>query len=254
MIQSLVGRAGKALSRSLASHCGVRIVRATTRMPPDCDPVSARIVDTVMGGTMASRERVYAMVEAVRHVSRHSVEGAIVECGVWKGGCMQSAAMAIIEEEVAPRALFLFDTFAGMSPPSEYDVSASGVHASVALARADVSSRTWAVASVDEVRDRLSWTNYPDEHIHLIQGRVEDTIPEFAPEKIAVLRLDTDWYESTKHELKHLYPRLVSGGVLLLDDYGGWLGARKAVDEFLKDTGERLMMVRTDEGRIAVKP
>jgi hypothetical protein len=87
-----------------------------------------------------------------------------------------------------------------------------------------------------------------------VKGKVEDTIPGHAPEQIAILRLDTDWYESTRHELEHLYPRLSSGGVLLLDDYGYWEGAREAVDEFLAQTGERLLLTRMASGRLAVKP
>ncbi|MFC7470447.1 TylF/MycF/NovP-related O-methyltransferase [Actinomadura keratinilytica] len=95
---------------------------------------------------------------------------------------------------------------------------------------------------------------YPKERLHYVQGLVEKTVPAEAPEQISVLRLDTDWYASTRHELEHLYPRLVSGGVLLIDDYGYWQGSRRAVDEFLEATGERLLLLRMDEGRIAVKP
>jgi hypothetical protein len=74
------------------------------------------------------------------------------------------------------------------------------------------------------------------------------------PEQIAVLRLDTDFYESTRHELRHLYPRLVHGGVLIIDDYGHWAGARKAVDEYIAEEGIRLLLNRIDyTGRIAIK-
>ena len=104
------------------------------------------------------------------------------------------------------------------------------------------------------MRDGFAQVPYPAERVHFVKGRVEDTIPEGAPERIAILRLDTDWYESTRHELEHLYPRLVSGGVLLLDDYGYWEGARQAVDEWLAATGERLLLTRMASGRIAVKP
>jgi O-methyltransferase len=95
---------------------------------------------------------------------------------------------------------------------------------------------------------------YPPERVHLIPGLVEDTVPAQAPTQIAILRLDTDWYASTKHELQTLYPRLSPGGVLLIDDYGYWLGSRQAVDEYLAETGARLLLLRIDEGRIAVKP
>jgi O-methyltransferase len=97
-------------------------------------------------------------------------------------------------------------------------------------------------------------TGYPRERVHLHPGLVEETIPEHAPERIALLRLDTDWYESTRHELEHLYDRVPSGGVVLLDDYGYWQGAREAVDEFLERSGERLLLAPMGSGRLAVKP
>lgn len=83
---------------------------------------------------------------------------------------------------------------------------------------------------------------------------VEDTVPADAPDTISILRLDTDWYTSTRHELTHLYPRLSSGGVLIIDDYGYWQGSRTAVEEFLAETGARLLLTRISAGRLAVKP
>lgn len=104
------------------------------------------------------------------------------------------------------------------------------------------------------MRAGLEQIPYPTERIHFVKGLVQDTVPVQAPERIAILRLDTDWYASTKHELTTLYPRLSPGGVLLIDDYGWWQGSRQAVDEFLRETGARLLLLRMDEGRIAVKP
>ena len=98
-------------------------------------------------------------------------------------------------------------------------------------------------------------TGYPEEKIHFVQGRVEETIPASAPDSISLLRLDTDWYESTKHELVHLFPRLSPSGVIIIDDYGHWKGCRKAVDEYF-DTGDhpQLLLNRVDYScRIAVK-
>ena len=110
-------------------------------------------------------------------------------------------------------------------------------------------------AGFDEVRRNLASTGYPSDRLHFIRGRVEDTIPASAPESIALLRLDTDWYESTRHELTHLYPRLVRGGVLIIDDYGHWQGARQATDEYFSVLGSPVLLHRIDyTGRIAVKP
>jgi O-methyltransferase len=122
------------------------------------------------------------------------------------------------------------------------------------LQESDRSSSVWAVAGLDDVRDGMSRIGYPAERIHFHPGLVEETIPEHAPEQIAILRLDTDWYESTRHELEHLYDRVPSGGVIVLDDYGYWQGAGEAVDEFLARTGARLLLAPMASGRIAVKP
>jgi hypothetical protein len=143
-----------------------------------------------------------------------------------------------------------------MPPPSERDVRRGDGRAAAELLEAQPreTSKVWAVATLEDVQEGFAQVPYPAERVHFVKGRVEDTIPAAAPERIAILRLDTDWYESTRHELEHLYPRLASGGVLLLDDYGYWEGAREAVDEFLATTGERLLLTRMASGRIAVKP
>jgi hypothetical protein len=115
-------------------------------------------------------------------------------------------------------------------------------------------SRLWAVASKEDVLEGLATLPYPQDRFHLVEGPVEETIPEAAPETIALLRLDTDWYESTRHELIHLYPRLQPGGVLIIDDYGTWQGSKEATDEWLAELGEPLLLLRAGRSRIAVKP
>ena len=112
----------------------------------------------------------------------------------------------------------------------------------------------WAIASLEDVQAGMAETGYPAERVHFHQGLVEDTIPAQAPEQIAILRLDTDWYASTRHELDHLYDRVPSGGVILIDDYGYWQGAQEAVDEFLERTGRALLLLPMASGRITVKP
>src|SRR5258708_26632447 len=112
----------------------------------------------------------------------------------------------------------------------------------------------WGVAPRAHVEDNLRRTGYPMDRLRLVEGNVLTTIPEEAPERIALLRLDTDWYRSTSHELHHLYPRLARGGVLLVDDYGYWRGARKATDEYLATLPTPPLLNRIDfTGRIGVK-
>jgi hypothetical protein len=226
------------------------------QLPGDFDEGAKEIIRAVREWTMTGNAKLFALIQAVRYVVRHDIPGDFVECGVWRGGSSQAAARTFIESGDTERDLYLFDTFEGMPPPSALDVRHDGRSADelMAAARSRQKSMVWAMASLDDVRDGFSKVPYPPEQVHFIEGKVEDTIPEGAPEQIAILRLDTDWYESTRHELEHLYSRLSPGGVLILDDYGYWQGARQAVDEFLEETGERLLLTRMASGRIAVKP
>ena len=223
-------------------------------LPPDIDDDARAIIETVSPFSMTSPERLLALRDAVRHVCRHGIEGDIVECGVWRGGSMMAAALTLLECG-ARRQIHLFDTFEGMPPPAAADRDLTGVSAATLLAAEQrESGDTWAFSPLDQVRANLRSTGYPAELVRFVPGRVEETIPEAAPERIAVLRLDTDWYESTRHELEHLYPRLAVGGVLIVDDYGHWQGARRAVDEYLAASGARLLLSRIDyTGRMAVK-
>jgi len=220
----------------------------------DYDQAAKETILAVRRRTMTSSEKLFGLVSAVRHVVRHDIPGDIVECGVWRGGSMQAVARTLREAGVVDRELYLFDTFEGMTPPSEADRRIDGRSAASMLAESKPTAPVWAAASLEDVRAGMAEVGYPADRVHYVKGRVEDTLPREAPERIAILRLDTDWYESTRHELQHLYPRLSSGGILIIDDYGWWQGARQAVDEFLEETGERLLLLRLDRGRIAVKP
>ena len=232
----------------------LRPARRGRRLPADFDAATAAICTAVAPFTMTSPERIAALVEAVRYVVRHRIPGDIVECGVWRGGSMMAAARTLLDLD-AERRLQLFDTFDGMSPPTAVDRDRSGASAAALLAASDPStSSVWARSPLDEVRRNLLATGYPADRVRFVVGRVEDTLPDQAPESIAILRLDTDWYASTRHELVHLFPRLAVGGVLLIDDYGHWQGARQAVDEYLAETGARLFLQRIDvTGRLAIK-
>ncbi|MFD8731589.1 MULTISPECIES: TylF/MycF/NovP-related O-methyltransferase [unclassified Streptomyces] len=222
--------------------------------PEDYDDEARDIIRAVKPYSMTSPERLNAFILATRYIARHDIPGSIVECGVWRGGSMQACARTLLSVGETERELYLFDTYEGMTPPTAEDLRRDGRPAQELLDAQGKDRPIWAVASLEDVQAGFENVPYPKERVHYVQGRVEDTVPEQAPEQIAILRLDTDWYASTKHELEHLYSRLVSGGVLLIDDYGYWQGSRQAVDEFLDKTGERLLLLRMDEGRIAVKP
>jgi hypothetical protein len=183
--------------------------------------------------TMTSPERVAALCQSIAYLEAQRIPGAVVECGVWKGGSMMAAALALLSLDSTHRELYLFDTFAGMPPPVSVDRDLHGRSAADWLVDpAPLADFVRAKCSLDEVRLAMRQTRYPAEKIVFVPGRVEETLPAHAPEPIALLRFDTDWYESTAHELKHLWPRLVTGGVLIIDDYGHWQGAQRAVDEY----------------------
>jgi hypothetical protein len=205
---------------------------------------------------MTSVERMFALYQAVEYIEAAGVPGDIVECGVWRGGSSRLAALKLRALDSFDRTLHLFDTFEGMPPPGEVDVQHSTRETAAQILnrgeRLEDVNNEWAYAPLGGVRRTMSETGYP--LVRFIQGKVEETLPGSAPAQIALLRLDTDWYESTRHELEHLYPRLVDGGVLIIDDYGYWDGARKAVDEYFGEAGRSILLNRIDDtGRIALK-
>lgn len=206
-----------------------------------------------------SLHRVDALVGAIRYLEAGDVPGAFVECGVWRGGSVVAMIRALQSLGSAERDIYLFDTFCGMSQLpgySEHDISFRGEKADDLFNSpgSEKKAEYWSV-SLEMVRKTVMSTSYPPDKLHFIQGMVEETLPQRAPHEIALLRLDTDFYQSTKHEMVHLYPRLVKGGVLLVDDYGHWRGAKKAVDEYLAENNEAsILLNRIDySGRIGVK-
>lgn len=222
--------------------------------PPDYTIAEIETIEAVAGKTLTTTERVVSLMRAIEYLAAHDIRGSIVECGVWKGGSMMAAALTLQRVGAGDRLLYLYDTFDGMPPPTDLDKDHLGNTAASQMAVMDKDSIIWARAQLDEVQANMKSTGYAESRIQYIKGKVEDTIPQEIPESIALLRLDTDWYESTKHELEHLFPRLVPGGVLILDDYGHWEGARRAVDEYIAAHRTPLLLCRIDMGgRIAIK-
>lgn len=220
----------------LLAKAGYRLDRIQPRgYPVEFDADDRAIVAHVAGEelSMASAERLFSTVMACRHVCQHGIEGDFVECGVWRGG--NALIAADVFRRLSPgRKVYLFDTFAGMTEPSAADVSRGGSNAAEQFARmARNDHNDWCYASLDEVRANFDRCKLAA-HAVFVKGDVMQTLREAhsVPARISVLRLDTDWYESTRLELELLYPRLQPGGVLIVDDYGYWGGARKAVDEY----------------------
>lgn len=248
-LQTLARRSGFEISRTGPSRGPL----PPPELPSDFSPELSDIVRRVRSETMTSPERIAAVVQAVQYVDRFGIPGAIVECGVWRGGSSMAAALS---HNPGQREFWLYDTFEGMPPPTSADVEHHGRSATAALAAEDpASSDVWAISDLEVVKANMLSTGYPAELTHYVVGTVETTIPAVVPKQIAVLRLDTDWYESTRHELEHLVPLVAKGGVLIIDDYGHWQGARKAVDEWLAKSDRPILLSRTDyTGRMAILP
>ncbi|RYY90212.1 MAG: macrocin O-methyltransferase [Chitinophagaceae bacterium] len=206
--------------------------------------------------TMTSPERMYSLYNAMRYIGAQRIPGDLVECGVWKGGSSMIMARMLVNQGDEQRGLFLYDTFEGMSAPGAEDIDVQGNDAGKLLqkqSKDDVNS-IWCYSTLDEVQANLQRTGFPASRIEYVKGKVEDTIPGTIPEKIALLRLDTDWYDSTYHELTHLFPLLQPGGLLIIDDYGYWQGARKAVDQYFQENNLAPLLHRIDDtGRIYQK-
>jgi O-methyltransferase len=207
--------------------------------------------------TMTSIERMYSLYLSVDYVLSNNIEGAFVECGVWRGGSSMLIAKMLSNRKIYDRKIYLYDTYEGMSEPTNNDISWLGQKADKLLEanKSTKKNSVWCLADIEDVQTNIRLTNYNEKNLHFIKGKVEDTIPAMIPEEpIALLRLDTDWYESTKHELIHLFPQLTQNGVLIIDDYGHWEGCRKATDEYFKENNIHLMLNRIDyTGRAAIK-
>ncbi len=207
--------------------------------------------------TMTSVERLYALFQAIHYIEQRRILGSFVECGVWRGGSSMMAALTLQESRSTDRDLYLYDTYQGMSAPTARDEKADGSVDASAKYQALKNGETvdWCYAPFEDVRSNLRSTGYPSQKTHFIKGMVEESLQDQPPEgPIAILRLDTDFYESTKCELEHLYPRLATGGILIIDDYGTWKGSKAAVDEYFADSTNRPLLNKIDgTGRIAIK-
>ena len=227
---------------------------AVEKIIPEISADETALLRRYAAFTLTSIERQWALIKAVEYLNGKGIAGDFVECGVWRGGNVM-IAKELCRNSAIKRKFYLFDTFAGMSATTEADTTHVGADANATYReRVRDDHVDWVYASLEDVRESFRRANLLDDRVIFVKGKVEDTLadPRHLPEKIALLRLDTDFYESTRAELEVLYPRLVSGGVLIVDDYGHWRGARKAVDEYFK--GATMLWSRIDyTARMTVK-
>jgi predicted O-methyltransferase YrrM len=248
----------KILNR-LAGNFGYALKKKESNIPVDIfsDKDFMLLYDQCKDYTMTTIERMYSLYQSMNYILKNNIEGNFVECGVWKGGSSMLIALMLQKQQMNNRKLYLYDTFEGMSEPSEFDKTFSGQSAEVLLTKEkkEIQSSVWCYSSLDEVKLNLYSTGFAKENIIFIKGKVEDTIKDNLPGNLSLLRLDTDWYESTKIELELLYPLLQNNGVLIIDDFGHWDGAKRAVVEYFEKIKLNPFLFRIDfTGRLMIKP
>lgn len=230
---------------------------ADTEFPADFSPDEIAIISVAKPFTMTSNERLISLLRSIDYIHQNNIQGDIVECGVWRGGSMMAACKKLKQLGSVNRNIFLFDTFEGMTQPSDEDKQFDGRSANQFLEVNDEGEKSgayWCVANIEDVQQNIALTHYPANRIFFVKGKVEETLPDARIDKIALLRLDTDWFESTYHELICLYDQVVPGGIVIIDDYGHWQGAQKAVDKFLQERNLKPLLHRIDySGRLFMK-
>ena len=222
----------------------------------ELSPADTELLAGASRWTMTSAERLASLVLAARYISNNRISGDVVECGVWRGGSSIVLAHALSAcHDSAAREFWMFDTFGGMTPPSLEDGPKADERYRAAR-KSDDGGSDWCRATLEDVRGNVARSGLPDDFFHYVVGDVTKTLTQSGlPERIAILRLDTDFYDSTLAELQALYPRLSSGGVLIVDDYGHWDGARRAVDEYFLTCENQPFLIPIDyTGRVAIKP
>ena len=243
------------MNRKILHKLGYKLINTKRINEPDLEEEFLEIYKKCKPFTMTSIERMYGLYTSIKYIIQNNIPGDLVECGVWKGGSTMLMAYTLKMLGKTDRQIFMYDTYEGMSAPTGADITIEGKDAKNTWEeKATNTHNDWCYASLDEVKKNLSDTGYPMEKILFIKGKVEDTIPDTSPLNISLLRLDTDWYESTYHEMKYLFPLLALKGILILDDYGHWKGAREAVDKYFMESHFSPLFFRMDySGRIMIK-
>jgi O-methyltransferase len=192
---------------------------------------TADLIEKIKPYTKSDVPRLMSMLDALKLIDQKEIPGDVVEVGVWRGGNIMLARLLSPQ-----RRCWLYDTFDGMTVPSEFDVKRSGDKAIDRYNLKRAGGTKWDAVSLEEVKNGFRQNKIDPLQLNFIVGPVELTAPLLRPQTIALLRLDVDWYAPTKVALEQLYPKLSAGGILIVDDYGHWMGCAKAVDEYFEDS------------------
>jgi hypothetical protein len=198
----------------------------------------------------------------IKYILNNNIEGVLVECGVDAGVFEEIWINELIKNNTV-RDIYLYDTFTGLTEPGENDytckdavlfnMSKENVHNEWKSKIINETTNNWCYTPLEIVKNRLNSKGYPENKLHYVVGDVMETLKNKnnIPEKIAVLRLDTDWYESSKYELEQMYDNVVCGGVIIFDDYYHWEGQRKATDDFFKKINMNYQFININNGKTA---
>ena len=228
---------------------GLQVVKKY-EMPAEASNYEKKIILKSLKYSMTTSIRMWALLQSAKEVLKKKIKGDFVECGVWRGGNI-ILLKNILEQHKIKKNVYGFDTFQGMTEPTRHDVDTENNSASILMKNTNKNDQEfsiWAYSSLEKTKKNIYKNIKSKKNLKLIQGKVEDTlvIKENVPKKISLLRLDTDWYESTKIELEILYPLLQKGGILIIDDYGHFKGCRKAVDEYFSKHKKRPLLHYVD--------
>ena len=215
------------------------------------NPRRALLFFKVLPYTMVSYERLVNAYALAQRTEEEKLQGAFMECGVWKGG----AAAAMASAANPGRQIWLFDSFEGLPEPTLYDGARAKEYAGNKIS-GTLDSIGKCVGPLEDVQ-RLFFRilRLPGDTIHIEQGWFQDTLPAAKKQvgPIALLRMDADWYESTRCILENLFDSVVQGGYVIIDDYYCWEGCKKAVDEFMQSRGLKISFVPIDRDGVYFK-
>ena len=218
---------------------------------PEISEENKILINSIGDYSLTPLVRRWNLIKSLHYINQNKLEGDIVECGIWRGGNLFLAKkIQDLYYKNIKRTFYGYDTFEGMPEPSVYD----GEKVVKIYKNFLKKGERWTEASLDDVENSIKKLFLSLDDFNLVKGKVEDTLinKKNLPSKISLLRLDTDFYESTKVELEILYPLLVQKGVLIIDDYGDFIGCRKAVDDYFFN--KNVLMISIDKScRIIIK-
>lgn len=231
------------------NYFGYKIERVDTFYKEDL--FFKKLLKKVKKFTMTNSKRIFYLYFSVNYIIKNKIPGEIVECGVWKGGSVMAIVFTLLKNKNKNKRIFLYDTFMGMTKPSKKDYMLKSNISAKNLIEQNEYLR--CIANLSEVKNNIYKTNYPKKNFEIVIGDVKKTLKKVYPKKISLLRLDTDWYDSTKVELEVLYPKLSKGGILIIDDYKTWGGCKKAVDEYFKKRKNIFFISIDNEALLGIK-